>query len=611
MNKSFLALLLFAALTARCADTNSFTPWPLTGETFIHDPSTIIEDGSNYYIFGTGSGIRTKSSPDLIHWAAGNPVFDTPPAWTAKAVPAFHGHFWAPDIIRVNGKFFLYYAVSTMGKQLSAIGVASNPTLDSAATNYLWTDCGPVITSTGGMDFNTIDPSVMLDADGKLWLSFGSYWEGIYLTELNPQTGLRVATNSPIYHLAWSHSIEASCLTRHGNFYYLFVNWGQCCQGTNSTYEVRVGRADKVTGPYRDRDGNDLITGGGSPFLASGGRFIGPGHIGIVNDDATNGPTRFSYHYYDADTQGRSRLAVGYIDWSDGWPTAVARVSGQSFFETNGQDARATTGFETNGRDARATTNSDWQLVWSDEFNTDGPPNPANWNYEHGFVRNNELQWYQPENAFCTNGLLVIEARREHKPNPNYSTNGSNWRTSRQWIEYTSASLTSRRLREFKYGKFEMRARIDTRLGSWPAFWTLGATRSIGWPACGEVDIMEFYTGTVLANFGYGLDGKTKWSAIKKPVTELGGEVWTKSFHIWTMEWDEKKIDLRLDGQLMNHLDVASADNAGQGNPFYRPIYFILNQAIGGQCGGDPSQTEFPVRYEIDWVRVYQHAAAP
>ncbi len=567
---------MFLAGAATGAETN-FTPLVLEGQTFIHDPSTIIKDDTNYFIFGTGPGIRTKSSPDLFHWENGDPIFNMPPAWTKKFTPPSRSSIWAPDIIRVNGKFYLYYAVSTLGKQTSAIGLATNPTLNPAATNFLWTDDGPVITSTTNSAFNTIDPSVMLDADGRLWLAFGSYWQGIYLTELNPETGLRLATNSPLYHLAWNDSIEAACLTRHGSFYYLFVNWGQCCQGTNSTYEVRVGRAEKITGPYLDRAGNDLATGGGSPFLATSGRFIGPGHIGIVNDGATNGPTRFSYHYYDAATQGRSRLAIGNIDWSDGWPVAV-----------------------------NDSTN-DWKLVWSDEFNTDGPPDPANWNYERGFVRNHELQWYQPENAFCTNGLLVIEARTEHKRNPNFVAGSEDWNTSREWIDYTSASLTSRHLREFKYGRFEMRARIDTRLGSWPAFWTLGATPGIGWPACGEVDIMEFYTGTVLANIDYQLDGKSKWSTIKKPIADLGGESWARAFHIWTMEWDEKKIDLWLDGRLMNHLDLASADNADQGNPFYRPVYLILNQAIGGDCGGDPAQTRFPIRFEVDWVRVYQH----
>lgn len=311
--------IFLAALSANCAETK-FEPLALEGQTFIHDPSTIIEDGTNYFIFGTGRGILTKSSPDLIHWENGDSVFRAPPAWTKQAVPAFRGFMWAPDVIRVNGKYFLYYAVSTWGKQVSAIGLATNTTLNPDAANFSWSDRGPVITSTNGCAFNTIDPSAFLDRDGRLWLAFGSFWEGIFLTELNPDTGLRAATNSPVYHLAWNHSIEASCLTRHGDFYYLFVNWGQCCKGTNSTYEVRVGRAEKITGPYRDRDGNDLATGGGSPFLESSGRFIGPGHIGIVDNGATNRPTRFSYHYYDADTQGRSRLAIGKIDWSDGWP---------------------------------------------------------------------------------------------------------------------------------------------------------------------------------------------------------------------------------------------------------------------------------------------------
>jgi arabinan endo-1,5-alpha-L-arabinosidase len=230
---------------------------------------------------------------------------------------------WAPDIIRLNGKFYLYYAVSTFGKHVSAIGLATNPTPEPSATNYFWTDCGAVIESTKSSAFNAIDPSAFLDVDGKLWLVFGSYWQGIFLTELDPQTGRRISTNSPLYNLAWNNSIEAACLTRHEKFYYLFVNWGECCKGTNSTYEVRVGRAEKVTGPYLDRDGKNLLDGGGTPFLQSGGRFIGPGQIGIVADGSANGPMRFSYHYYDAATQGRSRLAIGKIDWPDGWPVAL------------------------------------------------------------------------------------------------------------------------------------------------------------------------------------------------------------------------------------------------------------------------------------------------
>jgi arabinan endo-1,5-alpha-L-arabinosidase len=572
----FCVCILFAALTSRGAGTK-FEPTPLEGQTFIHDPSTIVKDGRHFYLFGTGPGIRTKSSPDLIHWTNGESVFNTPPAWTTNAVPGYSGQAWAPDVIQLNGTFYLYYAVSIFGKPVSAIGLATSPTLDASATNYSWTDRGPVIQSATGSPFNAIDPSVMRDRDGKVWLAFGSYWKGIYLTQLDPQTGKRIATNSPLYQLAWNSSIEAACLTRHGDFYYLFVNWGECCRGTNSTYQVRVGRSQNVTGPYLDRDGIDLVNGGGTLFLESSGRFIGPGHIGIVDDGNTNGPTRFSYHYYDADTEGHSRLALGLMDWSDGWPAPVNDSA------------------------------KDWKLVWHDEFDTNGAPDPSNWNYEQGFVRNQELQWYQPENAFCTNGLLVIEARPEHKRNPQFTPGSKDWRKNREWIDYTSASITSRRLREFKYGRFEMRARIDTRTGSWPAFWTLGATPGIGWPAGGEVDIMEFYTGTVLANFGYSLDRKTKWLAVKKPIAELGGDAWSTEFHLWTMEWDENKMDLRLDGKPMNQLDLSTADTADRGNPFHKPVYFILNQAIGGN-GGDPSPTKFPIRFEVDWVRVYQRS---
>lgn len=250
-----------------------------------------------------------------------------------------------------------------------------------------------------------------------------------------------------------------------------------------------------------------------------------------------------------------------------------------------------------------------WKLVWHDEFDQDGPPNPANWDYERGFVRNKELQWYQPENAYCTNGLLIIEARPEHKKNPWYVPGSQAWQTSREWIEYTSASLITRGLHEFKYGKFEMRARIDTRRGSWPAFWALGTDRQkLGWPGCGEIDIMEYYTGEIRANIAYLRGGQSKWSAKHTPIVQLGGDAWSNAFHIWTMEWDGDKMDLLLDGKMMNHYPLTTADDGDKGNPFHLPFYLILNQAIGS-TGGDPAHTTFPIRFEVDWVRVYQHGA--
>jgi beta-glucanase (GH16 family) len=248
-----------------------------------------------------------------------------------------------------------------------------------------------------------------------------------------------------------------------------------------------------------------------------------------------------------------------------------------------------------------------YKLVWSDEFNTDGPLNPADWNFERGFVRNNELQWYQPENANCAGGFLVIEARRETKPNPRHKPDSKNWRERRPSIEYTAASAITRGKREWQYGRFEIRAKIDTRPGSWPAFWMLGAKG--GWPAGGEVDIMEYYRGTILANLVWARTGGNgqQWNTGKKPLSHFPAD-WPEQFHTWRMDWDEKSIELYCDDQLLNRQDLSQTINPDGTNPFHAPAYLLLNQAIGGDNGGDPSKTEFPVRFTVDYVRVYQKA---
>lgn len=249
---------------------------------------------------------------------------------------------------------------------------------------------------------------------------------------------------------------------------------------------------------------------------------------------------------------------------------------------------------------------AEWKMAWNDEFNKDGRPDASNWENEQGFVRNDELQWYQPDNAVCKNGILIIEARREKKPNPGYKPGGVGFQ-GRQWIEVTSSCLITKGKHEFTTGKFEMRARIDPRLGSWPAFWTLGTSIDrVGWPECGEIDIMEYYTGTVLANVCHGLRSRQKWLTTKTPIADLGGDAWAKEFHIWMMDWDEKRIDLSLDGKILAHFDPAGDDEAGKENAFRKPHYILINQAIGGTSGGDPSRLEYPVRLEVDWIRVYQ-----
>jgi arabinan endo-1,5-alpha-L-arabinosidase len=176
-----------------------------------------------------------------------------------------------------------------------------------------------VIQSNPSDPFNAIDPSVMRASDGKLWLAFGSFWTGIKLVELDPQTGKRAAENSRIYSLAFHDSIEAACLWQRGDYFYLFVNWGQCCRGTNSTYNIRVGRSANVTGPYMDKEGKDLMDGGGTLFLASQENSIGPGHAGIYHEAQADW---FTYHYYDANRGGAATLCVRPLAWTaQGWPT--------------------------------------------------------------------------------------------------------------------------------------------------------------------------------------------------------------------------------------------------------------------------------------------------
>ena len=248
---------------------------------------------------------------------------------------------------------------------------------------------------------------------------------------------------------------------------------------------------------------------------------------------------------------------------------------------------------------------SGYRLVWADEFDQDGPPDPKHWLPEVGFVRNEELQWYQPDNAICRDGLLVIEGRREHQANPRFRPNGRSWRSQREFAEYTSASLKTQGRQAWLFGRFEIRARFQARAGLWPAIWFLGV--SGGWPSCGEIDLMEYYRGTLLANACWGPDaeGKSVWDLTKKPLRSFGGPDWDREFHVWRMDWDRENIRLYVDDRLLNTIDLAKTVNPDGTNPFHQPQYLLLNLAIGS-TGGDPSATEFPTRYEIDYVRVYQ-----
>ena len=247
------------------------------------------------------------------------------------------------------------------------------------------------------------------------------------------------------------------------------------------------------------------------------------------------------------------------------------------------------------------------ELVWSDEFNAGITPTSANWDYEHGFVRNEELQWYSQNNASVENGRLVIDGRRESVKNPEYDPGSSDWRKTREYASYTSASLYTKLY--FQYGIFKIRAKIRAENGLWPAIWFLGDLGE--WPANGEIDLMEYYAGKIHANAAWssGVRWRAVWDAASVSVAELGGEAWDDDFHIWTMDWNSERIHLYVDDRLLNTVDLTQTLNPegvdGPENPFHQPHRLLLNLAIGGTSGGDPSGTAFPSAYEIDYVRVY------
>lgn len=251
--------------------------------------------------------------------------------------------------------------------------------------------------------------------------------------------------------------------------------------------------------------------------------------------------------------------------------------------------------------------NNPYALVWSDEFNRDGALDSSKWRYESGFVRNNEIQWYQKENAFCKDGYLVITAKKEKRPNPHFIAGSNDWKTSRPFIEYTSSSVVMQKQHAFQYGKLEVRAKIDAQTGLWPAIWTVGVAGE--WPSNGEVDIMEYYNNSILANYAHADSGRYKpiWDGANMPLDSLGGKKWAHQFHVWTLEWDEKAMKIFVDNSLVNEIDLSTTINKSDGrNPFKQPHYLLLNLALGGNRGGSLDKTSLPSNYYIDYVRLYQ-----
>ncbi|MEO5592798.1 MAG: arabinan endo-1,5-alpha-L-arabinosidase [Chitinophagaceae bacterium] len=308
---------------------------PLQTNIPVHDPVMIKQD-STYYLFCTGMGISMWSSRNMKDWKKENPVFNNAPQWAVDAIPGFKGHIWAPDISYHNGKFYLYYAVSAFGKNTSCIGLAVNKTLNTAAADYKWEDLGKVIQSVPGRDmWNAIDPNLIMDENGTPWLSFGSFWNGVKLVKLTnelnavaePQQWYTIASRKRDFLLADSvagdAAIEAPFIFKKGKYFYLFVSFDYCCRAEKSTYKVMVGRSEKVFGPYSDKNGVLMTTGGGSLVVEGDKNWFGAGHNATCSFD---GKDYIIFHGYDAADKGKSKLRIETLGWdAQGWPFISGR----------------------------------------------------------------------------------------------------------------------------------------------------------------------------------------------------------------------------------------------------------------------------------------------
>lgn len=289
-----------------------------TGSINVHDP-VLIKEGNTYYLYHTGNRVAAKTSTNLVNWSNAGSALASVPSWHAATVPDNRsGDMWAPDISYRNGTYWLYYSVSSFGSQTSAIGVATRTSLAGGS----WQDQGMVITSsTFPTNENAIDPNIITDTQGNVWMNWGSWWNGIYMVQLNPQTGKPAAAAQPI-HIAGRNGsgIEGPFIIYARGYYHLFTSWDRCCAGASSTYNMRYGRSASVTGPYVDKAGRQLTSGGGT-LLSDGSQYPG-GHNSVLEE---NGNYYLVYHTY---TPGNTLQIRRLFFDSQAWPTLDASASG-------------------------------------------------------------------------------------------------------------------------------------------------------------------------------------------------------------------------------------------------------------------------------------------
>jgi arabinan endo-1,5-alpha-L-arabinosidase len=293
-------------------------PGVVTGNITVHDPSMAKGPTGTYLVGATAPGIDLRTSSNRTAFTYTGKAFPNGASWTDAYTGTSNGNLWAPDITYIGGKYLMYYAASSFGSNHSAIFLASS----TSGSPGSWTNQGLVYSTTTSSDHNAIDPNLTVDQSGKWWLSLGSFWTGIKMIQLDPSTGKRLASNTTLYSLASrsSTAIEAPSIIYHAGYYFLFTSWDLCCKGVNSTYKIAVGRSTSITGPYKDRAGTLLTSGGGTIVLATHGTIIGPGGQSLLSDSDGD---LLIYHYYDGADNGVSKLGINLLGWdSSVWPYA-------------------------------------------------------------------------------------------------------------------------------------------------------------------------------------------------------------------------------------------------------------------------------------------------
>lgn len=553
----------------------------------LSDPCIMPDEKTHmYYMTGTG-GLMWKS-PDLRTWTGPYKVTQhDPKSWMGK-----NPMIWAAELHQYKGK---YYYFATFTNREKKIGPFLGKDVERRASHVLVSDnpMGPYKPMADKIylpeNRPTLDGTFWVDSNGKPYMVYCGEWletdnGTMEMIELKPDLSGTIGEGKVLF-------------TAHD------AKWSK--------------------GTVNGKPGPNKVTDGPYLFRTETGR------LGMI----------WTNWIYDVYTQGVAYSESGTLEgpwYQDPNPITPPNFGHAMLFRTfegkllmsvhshkndNGHYHRVPHLFEVSlaGNEIKVSKLYDcppegYTLAWSEEFDKDGKVDEAMWNYENGFVRNHELQWYQPDNASVENGMLVIEARKENRANPLYREGSQEWRHNRPAITCTSASINTRGKFSFLYGRMEVRARIPVGYGSWPAIWLLG--EGLPWPSNGEIDVMEYYRSngvpSILANAAWGTEKQytAKWNSKVTPLSHFTDKdpFWFTKFHTWRMDWDENNIRIYLDDELLNDIPLSETVNTSADgiNPFHKPQYILLNLAIGGDNGGKVDMEGLPMRYEVDYVRVYK-----